>query len=104
MVMAVITLHASARRVCVRERERDGERERERETDPTTNGGMQNGSSVETCTHCMHVFARLMPICMLSRRLETKFLRRTSVGSLLRVRCWLGKSSYSGLSHGNGAH
>ncbi len=25
---------------------------------PTTNGGMQNGSSVGTCTRCKHVFAR----------------------------------------------
>ncbi len=25
---------------------------------PTTNGGMQNGSSVDIHTHCVHVFAR----------------------------------------------
>ena len=30
--------------------------------DPTTNGGMQNGSSVGICTRCIHVFARLVPI------------------------------------------
>ncbi len=42
------------------------------------------------CTHCIHVFARLAPICMLSRCLLTKFLHRRSVRSLLRVRCWLG--------------
>ncbi len=35
-------------------------------------------------------FARLSPTCMLSRCLSTKFLHRSSVGSLLRVRCWLG--------------
>ncbi len=29
---------------------------------PTTNGGMQNGSSVGIYTHCMHVFAYLVPI------------------------------------------
>ncbi len=57
---------------------------------PTTNGGMQNGSSVGKFTHCMHVFARFAPICMLSLCLLTKFLHRSSVGSLLRVRCWLG--------------
>ena len=28
---------------------------------PTSNGGMQNGSSVGICAHCMHVFARLAP-------------------------------------------
>ena len=41
--------------------------------------------------HVAHTFfARLAPICMLSRCLLTKFLHRSSVGSLLRVRCWLG--------------
>ena len=36
------------------------ERERERETShPTTNGGVQNESSVGIRTHCTHVFARL---------------------------------------------
>ncbi len=35
----------------------------------------------------LHVFAL---ICMLSRCLVTDFLHRSSVGSLLRVRCWLG--------------
>ncbi len=29
---------------------------------PTTNCGMQSGSSVGTRTRCMHVFARLAPI------------------------------------------
>ena len=34
---------------------------------PTTNGGMQNGSSVGTRTHCIHVFELLAPIlCALS--------------------------------------
>ncbi len=42
-----------------------------------------------THTHCIHVFARLAPIFMLSRCLLTKFLHRNSVGSLLRLRCWL---------------
>ncbi len=40
--------------------------------DPTTNGGLQNGSSVGTCPHSLHVFAHLAPICMLSRCLLTK--------------------------------
>ena len=53
---------------------------------------MQNGSSVEICTHCIHIFARLAPICMLSRCLLTTFLHRSSVRSLSRVRCWLGTS------------
>ncbi len=44
--------------------------------------------------HVAHTFfARLAPICTLSRCLLTKFLHRSSVGSLIRVRCWLGSSS-----------
>ncbi len=39
-------------------------------------------------------FARLASICMLSRCLLTKFLRRSSVRSLLRVRCWLGEGGW----------
>ncbi len=34
---------------------------------PTTNGGMQNGGSVRISTHRIQVFARLAPICLLSR-------------------------------------
>ncbi len=50
------------------------------------------GSSVEIHARCMlHVLARLTPICTLSWGLLTKFLHRSSVGSLLRVRCWLGR-------------
>ncbi len=41
---------------------------------PTTNGGVQNGSPVGIRTHCMHVFARLPPICKLSGCLLTKNL------------------------------
>ncbi len=65
---------------------------------PTTNGGgIQNGSSVGTHTHCMHVFlSRLAAIWMLSRCLLTKSLHRSSVGSSLRVRCWLGRYVYEG--------
>ena len=33
---------------------------------PTTNAGMQNGSSVGICTCCIHIFARLASTCMLS--------------------------------------
>ncbi len=43
-------------------------------------------------THCIHIIARLVLICMLSRCLVTKFLHLSSVGSLLRVRCWLGST------------
>ena len=45
------------------------------------------------CVHFAHAFlARLAPICMLSRCLLTKFLHRSSVGNLSRVRCWLGSA------------
>ncbi len=47
---------------------------------------MQNGSSVAICARCIHVFACLAPMRMLSRCLSTKFLHRRSVGSLLSVR------------------
>ena len=50
----------------------------------------KNGNSVGICTRCTHFFARLAPIRMLSRRLLTKFLHRSSGGSFLRVLCWLG--------------
>ena len=62
---------------------------------PTTNGGMQNGSSVEMLTHCVHVFACLVSIFTLSQWITTKFLPRSSAGSILRVRCWLGRGSNS---------
>ena len=60
-------------------------------------GGMQNGSSVGTSTHRIHVFFAHIwhPICMFSRCLVTKFLHRSSVGSLLRVCCRLGSLSLS---------
>ncbi len=51
---------------------------------------MQNGSSDGIRTRCTHIFARLAPIHVVSRCFLTKFLRRSSVGSSLRVRCWLG--------------
>ena len=41
---------------------------------------------------------RLAPICMLTRCLVTKLLHRNSVGSLSRVRRWLGRSTLSGLT------
>ena len=59
---------------------------------PTTNDGEQNERSVGIYTHCIHVFARMAPICMLSRCLLTEILHRSLVGSLLRVRCRLGNS------------
>ncbi len=50
------------------------------------------------CTRCMHIFARLAPICTLSRCLLTKFLHWSSVGSLLRVCCcWLDNNDRSSL-------
>ncbi len=60
---------------------------------------MPNGSSVGICTHCIHVFARLALTCMLSRCLPTKFLHRSSVGTLSRVRCWLGGVNWLGRSN-----
>ncbi len=59
-------------------------------TYPTASGGMQNGSSVGICTHCTHVLHVWRQFCTLSRCLLTKFLHRSSVGILWRVRCWLG--------------
>ena len=59
---------------------------------PTTNSGMQNGSSVGIRPRCVHVFACLVPICVLGRCSLATFLHRSSVGSLWRVRCWLGSS------------
>ncbi len=54
-------------------------------------GCMQNGKlSRNACTlraRFRHVWRRF---CMLSRGLSTKFTRRSSVESLLRVPCWLG--------------
>ncbi len=46
---------------------------------PTTNGG------VHTSLHVWHRF-----VCSVGA--STKFLHRSSVGSLLRVRCWLGST------------
>ena len=60
---------------------------------PTSNGGMQNGSSVGIGTCCIHVFARFAPICMLSRCFVTKFLQRRSVRTLLRMCCRLGSQA-----------
>ncbi len=56
-----------------------------------------------TYTRCMRVFARLAPICVLSRCLVTKFLHRSSLGSLLRVRCWLDTWTASSSSSITGA-
>ena len=47
---------------------------------PTTNGGMQNGSSVGPCTHYIHVFAYVAPICML----RTKNINNISASELSR--------------------
>ncbi len=45
---------------------------------------MKNGSSVGIYTHFIHVFARLAPICMLSRCLSTKFLHRNSCRKFIK--------------------
>ena len=57
---------------CMEEEQYNRRCPRKRESFPTTNGGMQNGSSVEICARCIHVFAHLAPIYMLSRCLLTK--------------------------------
>ncbi len=68
---------------------------------PTTNGGMQNGRSWNNVyTHCIrtmfvHVWCRF--VCSLGAY-YAKFLHRTSVGSLLRVRCWLGGGTVASLN------
>ncbi len=64
-------------------------------TYPTTNGGMQNGSSVEIYTQkritCfLHVWHRF--VCSVGAY-QQNFWIRAQVGSLLRVRCWLGSGS-----------
>ncbi len=74
------------------------------QTHPTTNNSVQNGSSVGRCAQCTHVFARFAPICTLSPCLSTKFLHRRSVGSLLRVRCWLGTCSSCEFINCSGKH
>ena len=69
---------------------------------PTTNGGMQNGSSVGihyTLLACFCTF-----FCMLTRLLLKKLLHRSSVGSLLRVRCWLGSDFIPGRPMQIGMH
>ena len=59
---------------------------------PTTNGRWAKMEArPETHTRCAHAFCTFWrPTCMLSRWSLTKFLRRSSGGSLLRVRCWVG--------------
>ena len=56
---------------------------------PTTNSGMRNGSSVGTCTHRIHVFARLALICnaqsVLINKISASELRRKLTKSALLV-------------------
>ncbi len=61
---------------------------------PTTNCVVcKNGSSVGIYTHCIHIFARLVPICVLSRCLSTEVsaseLTRKFIKSVLLVGCVL---------------
>ncbi len=58
-------------------------------SNPTTSGGMQNGSSVGICTRCAHAFACFTSTCMLGRCLLARFVHRSSGGSLLKMCCWL---------------
>ena len=58
---------------------------------PTTNSGMQNKSSVGSCTHCMHVLCTFAPRFVCSAGdYQQNFWGWSSVGTLLTVRCWLG--------------
>ncbi len=64
-------------------------------TQPAT-GGMPNVSSVRTRTRRTHIFSRFG--CRLARSagaFQQKFLRRSSIRSSSRVRCWLGNLSLS---------
>ena len=66
-------------------------RKAERKCRPNHQRGMQNGSSIGVCTRCIHIFARLeTDLHAQSVLVRQSFLHRSSVRSLLRVRCWLG--------------
>ncbi len=53
---------------------------------------MQNGSLFGIYTHCIHIFVRLAPICMLSRCLLTKIsASELSRKFIKRMHCWLGR-------------
>ncbi len=67
-----------------------GERRRRRKTQPPT-VVCKMEVQLKYITRCTHVFARLGPICTLSRCLLTKFSHRSSVRSLSRLRCWSGR-------------
>ncbi len=58
-------------------------------TCPTSNAGMQNGSSVGICTQCKHVFARfgadLHAQSVLSNKISAAELRRKLIKSALLV-------------------
>ena len=59
---------------------------------PTSSNGMQDGSSVGIRTRCMHRFFLHVwrPFACSVGAYRQKFSHRSSVGSLLSVRCWLG--------------
>ena len=61
---------------------------------------MHNGSSVGICAHYIHVFFSRLGTDLYAQSVlsTTKFLHRSSVRSLSRVRCWLGTPS--SCSHG----
>ncbi len=60
---------------------------------PTTNGGMQTGSSVGISTRCIHVLAPLgADLHAQSVIFNKKNLQRSSVGSLSGVHCRLGRT------------
>ncbi len=50
------------------------------------------GAQLEYIRVAYTFLACLAPICMLGRCLSTKFLHRSSGGSLSGVRCWLGRA------------
>ena len=60
--------------------------------DPTSNGGVQKWKLSQNTYTLRTLFCTFWRrFAMLGRCSLTKFLHRSSVGSLLRVRCWLGK-------------
>ncbi len=69
--------------------------QKEKIVHPTSNGGMQNGSSVGICTRCVHIFARFdADLHAQSVIINNNFCIGAQEGSLFRARCWLGRSSY----------
>ncbi len=91
--------HVAPDAVSVTEAGNTNRKKKKVSTYPTTNGGMQNGSSVKIYIHVAYTFfACLAPICILSRRLLTKLLRRSSVWKFIEE-CAVLLVGYVGRGH-----